>query len=86
MAERSGMKSPSLASQFLILLVRIYQVTLSPFMGGHCRYQPTCSKYAIEALRDHGAFRGGWLAFKRVARCHPWGGSGWDPVPENRPK
>ncbi|MCH2140653.1 MAG: membrane protein insertion efficiency factor YidD [Phycisphaerales bacterium] len=80
------MKSPSLASQFLILLVRIYQVTLSPFMGGHCRYQPTCSKYAIEALRDHGAFRGGWLAFKRVARCHPWGGSGWDPVPENRPK
>ncbi len=65
----------------LLLLVRIYRYTLSPFLGVNCRYQPTCSEYAIEALRQHGAFRGTALAAKRIGRCHPWGGSGYDPVP-----
>lgn len=66
----------------LLLLVRGYQVTLRPFVGGHCRFHPTCSDYAIEALRTHGALRGGWLTVRRLARCHPWGGCGFDPVPE----
>ncbi len=65
----------------LLLLVRIYSYTISPLLGVNCRYQPTCSAYAIEALRRHGAFRGTALAAKRIARCHPWGGSGYDPVP-----
>lgn len=65
----------------LILLIRIYQYILSPWLGGQCRYQPTCSVYGIEAIRKHGPFRGGWLALKRVLSCHPWGGSGYDPVP-----
>ena len=65
----------------LVLLVKLYQVTLRPFMGGHCRFQPTCSDYAIEALRTHGAWRGGWLTLRRLGRCQPLGGGGWDPVP-----
>ena len=62
-------------------LVTVYQWTLSPFVGRHCRYLPTCSSYAKEALERHGALRGGWLAVRRIFRCHPWGGSGYDPVP-----
>jgi len=65
----------------LILLIRFYQWVISPLMGPKCRYQPTCSHYAVEALRKHGPFKGFWLAIRRIARCHPWGGSGWDPVP-----
>ncbi|HEV7368877.1 membrane protein insertion efficiency factor YidD [Arenibaculum sp.] len=65
----------------LHLLVTLYQWTLSPFVGRHCRYLPTCSAYAKEALERHGALRGTGLAVARVARCHPWGGSGYDPVP-----
>ncbi|MBM3431541.1 MAG: membrane protein insertion efficiency factor YidD [Bacteroidetes bacterium] len=65
----------------LIFLIRIYQWVISPILGPKCRYQPTCSHYAIEALKKHGPFKGFWLAIRRVARCHPWGGSGWDPVP-----
>jgi putative membrane protein insertion efficiency factor len=65
----------------LIGLVRLYRLLLSPWLGANCRYQPTCSSYAIEALQVHGALRGGWLAMKRIGRCHPWGGSGYDPVP-----
>ncbi|MCH2134347.1 MAG: membrane protein insertion efficiency factor YidD [Phycisphaerales bacterium] len=53
-------------------------------MGGHCRYQPTCSHYAIDALKTHGAIRGCWLAFRRLARCHPLGSAGYDPVPDTR--
>ncbi len=65
----------------LIGLVRLYRVTISPWLGNNCRYQPTCSAYAIEALQVHGVARGSWLAAKRIGRCHPWGGSGYDPVP-----
>ena len=65
----------------LVMLVRLYQVSLGPFLGGHCRFSPTCSQYAIEALRAHGAVRGSWLIVRRVGRCHPFGGGGYDPVP-----
>jgi putative membrane protein insertion efficiency factor len=65
----------------LILLIRIYQWVISPIIGPKCRYQPTCSHYAVDALKKHGPFKGFWLAIRRIARCHPWGGSGWDPVP-----
>ncbi len=65
----------------LLGLVKLYRVTISPLLGANCRYQPTCSAYAIEALQTHGAFRGSVLAAKRIARCHPWGGHGYDPVP-----
>jgi putative membrane protein insertion efficiency factor len=68
----------------LLLLVRIYRYTISPFLGANCRYEPSCSVYTIEALQLHGAFHGANLAAKRIARCHPWGGSGYDPVPESK--
>jgi len=70
-----------LPANVLILLIRIYQYTLSPFFGRSCRYTPTCSEYGVEALKKHGAIKGGWLTIKRVSSCHPWGGSGYDPVP-----
>lgn len=65
----------------LILLIRFYQGAISPMFPGACRFQPTCSQYALEAIRRHGPLKGGWLALKRICRCHPWGGSGYDPVP-----
>ncbi|MFV1995828.1 MAG: membrane protein insertion efficiency factor YidD [Verrucomicrobiales bacterium] len=70
----------------LIALIRVYQYTLSPFIafvsGGRCcRFEPTCSHYAIEAIRVHGCIKGPWLGLRRILRCHPWGGSGFDPVP-----
>ena len=68
-------------SRLLIGLVRVYQLTLSPFFGQHCRFTPTCSQYAIEALREHGAWRGTGLALWRLMRCHPWHPGGRDPVP-----
>lgn len=64
-----------------VKLIRLYQIFLSPLLGKQCRYTPTCSQYALEALRKHGLLRGGWLAFRRILRCAPWGGSGYDPVP-----
>lgn len=67
----------------LLVLVWIYRLAISPWLGNNCRFEPTCSKYALEALRQHGAFRGTWLAARRIARCHPWGGSGYDPVPDD---
>lgn len=73
-----------LPAKALIGLVKFYRLAISPWLGGNCRYQPTCSTYAIEALQMHGAFRGSWLAAKRMGRCHPWGGSGYDPVPGNK--
>jgi putative membrane protein insertion efficiency factor len=66
----------------LIALIKLYQVTLSPWLGKTCRYEPTCSRYAEEALRRFGVWRGSLLAIRRLGRCHPWGGSGYDPVPE----
>lgn len=66
----------------LLGLVWIYRILVSPLLGANCRYQPTCAVYAEQALRRHGAFKGGWLVLKRIGRCHPWGGSGYDPVPE----
>lgn len=66
----------------LIALVRGYQLAISPWLGPRCRFDPTCSSYTITAIERFGALRGGWLAFKRIARCHPWGGTGYDPVPE----
>lgn len=65
----------------LILPIRGYRVFLSPWLGHSCRFQPTCSAYAIEALEIHGPLRGLWLTVRRLARCNPWGGSGYDPVP-----
>ncbi len=67
-----------------ILLVRFYQATISPYTPSSCRYSPTCSHYAIEALQRHGLLKGGWLAIKRISSCHPWGGKGYDPVPEKK--
>ncbi|MBP2830834.1 membrane protein insertion efficiency factor YidD [Aquimarina sp. U1-2] len=65
-----------------ILLVKLYQNLISPLTPATCRYQPTCSHYTIEALRIHGLYKGGILAIKRIFSCHPWGGSGYDPVPK----
>jgi uncharacterized protein len=65
----------------MILLVRLYQLTISPLLGPRCRFAPSCSEYAVVCLREHGALRGSWLAARRVARCHPWGGRGYDPPP-----
>ena len=62
-------------------LLRFYKVCISPYLGNHFRYTPTCSQYAYEAISKYGILKGGWLALKRLLRCHPWGGSGYDPVP-----
>lgn len=69
------------ATAILILPIRFYQLCISPMFPAACRFTPTCSQYAIEALRRHGPLKGGWLAVKRICRCHPFGGSGYDPVP-----
>ncbi|MFM2338081.1 MAG: rane protein insertion efficiency factor YidD [Bacteroidota bacterium] len=65
----------------LIVLIKIYQWVISPLLGPKCRYTPTCSHYAEQALKKYGPIKGIWLALKRIGRCHPWGGSGYDPVP-----
>jgi putative membrane protein insertion efficiency factor len=68
-------------SRLLILFIRFYQLAISPWLAPRCRFTPTCSSYALEAVRKYGALKGGWLGIKRVCRCHPFGGSGYDPVP-----
>ncbi|MCH7821411.1 MAG: membrane protein insertion efficiency factor YidD [Proteobacteria bacterium] len=66
----------------LLGLVGLYRFTISRWLGNNCRFTPSCSAYAMESLRVHGAFRGSWLTAQRILRCHPWGGSGYDPVPD----
>lgn len=68
-------------SAIFIGLIKLYQYLISPLTGASCRYTPTCSQYGIEAIKKHGAFKGGWLTLKRIASCNPWGGHGHDPVP-----
>ncbi len=68
-------------------LIRLYQLVLSPYMGRSCRFDPTCSHYGMEAIRRHGPIWGVWLTVRRISRCHPWGGMGYDPVPDDpRPR
>lgn len=63
-------------------LIRFYQKGISPFTPPSCRFTPTCSQYTYEAIETYGTVRGGWMGLRRIFRCHPWGGSGWDPVPK----
>jgi hypothetical protein len=65
----------------LIVLIKIYQLLISPLFPASCRFTPTCSHYSLEALKKYGILKGGWLSLKRILRCHPWGSSGYDPVP-----
>ena len=67
-----------------LLLIRFYQVAISPFTPASCRFEPTCSHYSIEALKIHGLFYGGFLSIKRIVSCHPWGKTGYDPVPPKK--
>lgn len=69
--------------KILIGIIRIYQYAISPYLPPHCRYTPSCSSYAVEALGRFGILRGGWMALKRIARCHPWHEGGYDPLPES---
>lgn len=84
-SERSYKRLPQSIKRLLalpfILLIRFYQLFISPIFPSSCRYTPTCSQYCLEALRKHGIIKGGWLGLKRLLSCHPWGGSGYDPVP-----
>jgi len=68
-------------AKLLLLPIYFYKYSISPMLPPSCRYTPTCSEYAIEAIKKHGPAKGLWLAIKRIARCHPWGGHGYDPVP-----
>jgi uncharacterized protein len=70
-----------MSAKLLLVMVRGYQRWLSPLLGANCRYLPTCSAYATEAITTHGSVRGSWLTLRRLLRCHPFGGSGFDPVP-----
>lgn len=74
----------SIAVQVLSLPVRFYRICISPLIPSRCRYTPTCSEYALEALAIHGPLKGLWLSIKRIGRCHPWGGHGYDPVPNKK--
>jgi putative membrane protein insertion efficiency factor len=65
----------------LLLCIRAYQFTVRPLLAGSCRYAPSCSEYAVEAISRHGPWHGGWLGIKRILRCHPWSRGGFDPVP-----
>jgi uncharacterized protein len=70
-----------LIAKLFIILIRFYQLSISPLLGPSCRYIPSCSQYGIEAITKYGPFKGGWLALKRIVSCNPWGGHGHDPVP-----
>ncbi|HEX7367625.1 MAG TPA: membrane protein insertion efficiency factor YidD [Pelobium sp.] len=70
-----------LFSFIFLLVIKVYQLFISPLLGNSCRFTPTCSQYGIKAIQKHGPFRGGWLTLKRIGKCHPWGSHGHDPVP-----
>lgn len=72
--------------KIFILPIRFYQVAISPLLGSTCRYQPTCSHYMVQAIEEWGILRGAWMGLRRIFRCHPWGGHGYDPVPKNPKK
>ncbi len=78
------MRSP--LQYIFIGVVRLYQLVVSPILGPRCRFQPTCSAYAMDAIKLHGGLKGGWLAIRRIVKCHPWGGHGFDPVPGMKTK
>lgn len=79
----SNQQPVTMFKKLFILPIRFYQIAISPYLGSNCRHTPTCSQYAIEAIREWGVIKGIWLGTKRIARCHPWGTSGYDPVPKN---
>ena len=68
----------------LLILIRGYQLIISPLLGSNCRFMPTCSEYAMESLRSHGLIKGSYLTIKRIGKCHPWGGHGYDPIPTKK--
>ena len=68
----------------LLILIRAYQLIISPLLGSHCRFMPTCSEYAMESLRSYGLIKGSYLTIKRIGKCHPWGGHGYDPIPTKK--
>jgi putative membrane protein insertion efficiency factor len=70
-----------LLGYIFVAIINAYRYFISPMLGPSCRYTPTCSAYGLEAIKKYGGFKGGWLTLKRIASCHPWGGSGYDPVP-----
>ena len=74
----------TLISKILITLIKAYRLFLSPWLGQQCRFHPTCSQFALQAIEQHGPFKGSWLTIKRLACCHPWHEGGIDPVPDNR--
>jgi uncharacterized protein len=73
-------------NKLLVWILRAYQIALSPMLGQRCRFYPSCSHYAIDAINTHGALRGSWLTVRRVGRCHPWNEGGFDPVPPKHDK
>lgn len=75
---------PSVGARVLLGLIGVYRRFISPMFGPRCRFAPSCSAYALEAVREHGALRGSWLAVRRIGRCHPFNGGGYDPVPPRR--
>lgn len=78
------MKAGQIIIAPFVFLIRVYQVTISPLLPSACRYSPTCSQYTLQALKTHGLIKGGWLGIKRIVSCNPWGGKGYDPVPEKQ--
>jgi uncharacterized protein len=81
MLKGAGKQLSRLLGNVFLLLIRLYQILLSPLLGAQCRFTPTCSAYGAEAIRKYGPFKGGMLTLKRILRCHPWGSHGEDPVP-----